>query len=137
MTVLGNDHLLVTMLLDVCEALGAPSLLTALDIAKPQHLFRSTERLAPCPDIYDAPRVCHAVELDLNFGKSVYIVYHTSHLVSDTGKMVLEHGTPQGYVNSIVGRLHNHADRFEIEPLVIGSPWFEHPRNADYGHDLM
>ena len=137
MTVLGNDHLLVTMLLDVCEALEAPSLLTVLDLAKPKHLFRSTERLAPCPEIYDAPRVCHAVELDLDFGKPVYIAYHTSHMVSDTAKMVLGQGAPEGYVNSIVGMLHNHADRFEIEPLVIGSPWFEHPRNADYGQELM
>ena len=137
MTVLSNDHLLVTLLLDVCEALEVPPLLTALDLARPRHLFRSTERLAPCPDIYDAPRVCHAVELDFDFGKPVYIAYHTSHLVSDTGKMVLEQGAAEGYVNSIVGLLHSRTDRFEIEPLVIGSPWLDHYRNADYGQDLM
>ena len=136
MTVLANDHLLVTLLLDVCQALEAPPLLKALELARPKHLFRSTERLAPCPDIYDAPRVRHAVALNVDFGKPVYIAYHTSHLVSDTGKMILEKGAPE-YVSSIVGRLHNRAEQFEIEPLVIGSPWFEHPRNRGFGQDLM
>lgn len=136
MTVLANDHFLVTLLLDLCKALEAPPLLKALEIGRPTHLFRSTERLAPCPDIYDAPRVRHAVELNVDFGKPVRIAYHTSHLVSDTGKMKLEKGAPE-YVSSIVGRLHNRAERFEIEPLVIGSPWYDHPRNAGFGQDLM
>ena len=137
MTVLGNDHLLVTLLLDVCHALQAPPLLKALELGKPRHLFRSTETLAPCPDIYDASRVRHAVEFNVDFGKPVYIAYHTSHLISDTGKMILERGAPDGYVTSIVGLLHDRGDHFEIEPLVIGSPWFDHPRNADLGGDLM
>lgn len=137
MTVLGNDHLLVTLLLDVCKALQAPPLLKALELGKPRHVFRSTERLAPCPEIYDASRVRHAVELNVDFGKPVYIAYHTSHLVSDTGKMVLHLGAREGYVTSIVGLLHDRGDCFEIEPLVIGSPWLDHPRNADLGEDLM
>jgi hypothetical protein len=33
MTVLSNDHLLVTMLLDVCQAVKAPTLLEALTLA--------------------------------------------------------------------------------------------------------
>jgi hypothetical protein len=54
MTVLANDHLLVTMLLDICHQAQAPTLLEALTFGKPRHLFRSTERLAPCPEIYEA-----------------------------------------------------------------------------------
>ena len=134
---LSNHHLLVTMILDCCEAIGAPTLLKALALGEPRHLFRSTERLAPCPDIYDAARVCHAVELDLDFGKPVVIAYHTSHLVSETGKMVLHAGAGEGYVNSIVGLLHDRLDRFEIEPLVIGAPWFEHWRNGEDSLRLM
>lgn len=137
MTVLGNDHLLVTLLLDVCNALQEPPLLKALELGKPKHLFRSTERLAPCPEIYDARRVRHAVELEADFGKPVYIAYHTSHLVADTGKRILQEGAREGHVTSIVGILHNRTEQFEIEPLVIGSPWFDHPRNADLGEDLM
>ena len=137
MTVLANDHLLVTTLLDCCEALAAPTLLGALARGRPRHLFRSTERLEPCPEIYDAHRVCHAVELDLEFERPVVIAYHTSHIVSDTGRMVLARGSRDGYVNSIVGLLHDRNDRFEIEPLVIGQPWFEHPRNSNDGATLM
>ena len=36
MTVLGNDHLLVTVLLDVCETIGALTLLGALALGKPK-----------------------------------------------------------------------------------------------------
>ena len=138
MTVLANDHLLVTTLLDCCEARVAPTLLEALARGKPpRHLFRSTERLEPCPEIYAVDRVCHAVELDLEFGKPVVIAYHTSHIVSDTGRMVLGKGAREGYVNSIVGLLHDKQDRFEIEPLVIGAPWFDHPRNGKDAGILM
>ena len=111
MTVLSNDHFLVTLLLDCCEAADVPTLLKALVINKPRHLFRSTERLAPCPEIYEADRVCHLAKLDVDFGKPVVIAYHTSHIVSDTGKMVLYKG---GHMNSIVGLLHDKHDHFEI-----------------------
>ena len=134
---LSNDHLLVTMVLDCCEVLDAPSLLKALRLGEPRHLFRSTERLAPCSEIYDASRVGHAVELDLDFGKPVIIAYHTCHIVSDTGKMILNKGSTDGYVNSIVGLLHDKPNRFEIEPMVLGQPWYDHPRNGEDRHRLM
>ena len=137
MTVLNNNHLLVTTLLDCCEALGAPTLLEALALGRPRHLFRSTERLEACPEVYDADRVCHGVELDVQFGKPVVIAYHTRHIVSDTGKMVLAKGSREGYVNSIVGLLHDGPDRFEIQPLVLGAPWFDHPRNGKDAGTLM
>ena len=137
MTVLTNDHLLVTALLDSCEEFDTPTLLEALSLGKPTQMFRSTERLAPCPEIYHAMRVCHAVELDLEFGKPVFIEYHTSHMVSQTGKMILQQGAPMDRVNSIVGSLHESQDLFKIEPLVIGQPWFEHPRNGNDSMTLM
>ena len=36
-----------------------------------------------------------------------------------------------------MGLLHDRDDRFEIEPLVIGQPWFEHPRNGKDAPALM
>jgi hypothetical protein len=130
MTVLSNDHLLVTVLLDTCDAVAAPTLTQALALANPRQLFRSTERLAACPELYEAVRVDHAVELDIDFSKPVRLCYHTEHLVSSTGKMTLEEGYPGGFVQAIVGVLHNKPDRFEIEPLVMGAPAFDHPRNS-------
>lgn len=132
-----NCHRLVTALLDCCEAVKAPTLLEAIRLARPRHLFRSTERLAPCPEVYAQERVSHRVELNVDVGKPVDIAYHTRHLVSDTGKMVLAAGAKEGYTNSIVGLLHDKGNSYEIEPLVIGAPWFEHARNGDDGDSLM
>ncbi len=135
-SVLSNDHLLVTMLLDICDAVEAPTLLEAIRRGLPSQLFRSTERLAPCPGVYTGARVEHDVLLDVETDKPVRVAYHTSHIVSDTGRMILADGhtkSPQ----SIVGRLHDRGDHLEIEPLVIGAPWFQHPRNGEEALELM
>lgn len=134
---LANAHWLVTALLDSCESLGVPTLQGALRSGQPRHLFRSTERLAPCPNVYTDDRVSHAVLLDVDFGKPVNIAYHTSHLVSETGKMVLAKGPGDGHTNSIVGLLHDRSAAYEVEPFLIGAPWFEHPRNGDDGDTLV
>ena len=129
--VLMNDHLLITMVLDACEqSLGSPTLLGALEKNVPSHLFRSTERLEPCPEIYDAPRVQHQVELDIPPDKPVHVAYHTNHIVSDTGRMMLRSGARDNYQVSIVGMLHIKDQYYEIQPLVMGNPWFDHPRNG-------
>jgi 5'-deoxynucleotidase YfbR-like HD superfamily hydrolase len=141
MTVLANDHLLVTMLIDVCSEMKAPTLAEALTLGKPRQLFMSIERLESCPEIYGAPRVKHAVHLDIDHGKPVNIAYHTSHLVSDTGRMTLSGGYREGYRHAMIGLLHDRGDSFEIEPIVVGSPWLDHPRNKEgaaaiwLGHD--
>jgi hypothetical protein len=131
MTVLANDHLLVTMLIDVCTEIKVPTLAEALMLGEPRHRFMSIERLEPCPDIYEAKRAKHAVHLDLDYGKPVNITYHTSHIVSDTGRMSLADGYQKGYRHAIVGLLNDQGDSFEIEPIVIGAPWLDHPRNKD------
>jgi hypothetical protein len=141
MTVLANDHLLVMMLIDLCTTVKAPTLAEALTLGKPKQLFMSIERLEPCPEIYDAARVMHAVHLDIDHGKPVNIAYHTTHLVSDTGRMTLANGYGEGYREAMIGLLHDKDDSFEIEPIVIGAPWLDHPRNEDgaaavwYGYD--
>ena len=54
LTRLGNDPLLVTMLLDVCDNAEVPTLLEALEARKARMMFRSTERLHACPEVYAA-----------------------------------------------------------------------------------
>ena len=132
-----NNHLLITMVLDVCEAIGAPPLLKVLASGKPKCLFRSTEQLEPCPDIYDAVRVSHGVRLTSDWGKPVVVAYHTEHIASSTGRMTLNKGADDGYVHSIVGVVHDRLGRFEIEPLTMGAPWFDHPRNGEDSNSLM
>jgi hypothetical protein len=96
MTVLMNDHLLVTMLIDVCTGVRAPTPAEALTMQKPKLLFMSTERLERCPEIYNAERVRQAVHLDIDHGKPVSLAYHTRHIVSDTGRMTLALGFQEG-----------------------------------------
>ena len=129
------------MLIDVCAEVKAPTLAEALTLGKPKYLFMSIERLEPCPEIYEAERVKHAVHLDIDYGKPVNVAYHTNHLVSDTGRMTLESGHSEGYRQAMIGLLHDEGDSFEIEPIVIGAPWLDHPRNEDgtaavwFGHN--
>ncbi|WP_165191635.1 hypothetical protein [Caulobacter soli] len=133
LTSLGNDHLLVTMALDMADAADAPTLLEALARGKPRQVFRSTERLAPCPEVYDQARVSQGVLLDVEFGKPVTLAYHTSHICADTGRMTLAQGAEGGYREAMLGLLHDRGDRFEIEPIVMGAPTLEHPRNRGEG----
>jgi hypothetical protein len=119
------------MLIDVCAEIKVPTLAEALTFGKPRHLFMSIERLEPCPDIYETKRAEHTVHLDFDYGKPVNIVYHTSHIVSDTGRMSLADGYRKGYRHAIVGLLNDKGISFEIEPIVIGAPWLDHPRNKD------
>ena len=126
-TQLSNQHLLVTLLIDTCDWAKVPTLSEALTLGKPTHMFRSVERLSPCPGIYDQPRVEHDVILQVDFGKPVKLVYHTTHLKSDTGRMTLSKG---GYPEAMIGLVHDRGDHFEIEPIVIGAPTLGHPRNA-------
>jgi len=136
-TRLSNDHLLVTILIDRCEVNGTPALVEALALGQARHLFMSTERLAPCPEVYEAERVEQGVLLDVDFGKPVRLAYHTEHIVSSTGRMTLAQGADGGHIESIIGLLHDRGDRWEIEPLVIGAPWLDHPRNGDASSTLM
>jgi hypothetical protein len=133
MTVLGNSHLLVTMLIDICSRLDVPTLAEALTLGKPTHMFMSIERLEPCPEVYGDDRVSQGVHLEFDYAKPVTVTYHTVHICSDTGRMTLAEGYPDGYREAMIGLLHDRGGRFEIEPIVMGAPWLDHPRNASKG----
>ncbi|MDN3645875.1 hypothetical protein QWY75_06620 [Pontixanthobacter aestiaquae] len=137
LTRLSNDHLLVTLLLDRCDSVGAPTLIEAVGKGKPKYLFRSTHALAPCPEVYTAERVTQQVLTDIELDKPLRLSYHTEHIVSSTGKMMLAQGSDDNYLESIVGLVHDKDGRWEIEPLVMGAPWLDHPRNGKHSGDLM
>ncbi len=129
MTRLRNDHLLITMLIDLCDEMQTPTLADALNLGRSTQTFMSIELLEACPEIYEEKRVSHPVHLELDYGKPFLISYHTEHLVSSTGKMTLAEGHQKGYRQAIIGRLHDRGDCFEIEPVVIGAPWLDNSRN--------
>ena len=127
---LANDHLLVTMLIDVCSECDVATLSGALALAQPTQMCMSTELLDPCPAVYESERVEQTIHLEFDYGKPVVAAYNTSHIVSSTGKMTLASGYVEGYRHALIGLLHNKTGRFELEPIVIGAPWLDHPRNA-------
>jgi len=141
LTILSNDHLLVEMLIDTYAALGAPTLIEALHRGKQNCVFMSTERLAECSEVYERDRVEQRVYFDVDPPKPVVLAYHTRHIVSDTGRMTLAEGHEHNYREAMIGILHDKADHFEVEPIVIGTPWLDHPRNKEFnelawfGHD--
>ena len=128
-----NDRFLVNTLVDHFQAEEVPTLLEALDIEEKTRSFLSTEQLAPCKEVFEALRADHLLELKIDFGKPVHLSYHTEHIVSTTGRERLAEGT----VQSILGRLHNKTDRFEIEPLVIGTPLLDRSLNGESSWHLM
>lgn len=138
MTVLRNDHLLVTKLIDFFTEVDVPTLAEALTMGMPKTSFMSIERLERCPEVYTEERVSQDVHFEIDVGKPVSLSYHTKHLVADTGKMTLSEGHQKGYYHAMIGVLHDKEDRFEIEPIVIGAPWLDHPRNYQDGDkDVM
>ena len=50
--------------------------------------------------------------------------------------MTLAEGHEQGYLQAIIGTVTRKSDRYEIEPIVMGAPWLDHPRNSSRS-DLM
>ena len=128
-TILANDRMLINMLLDFCQANSVPTLLKATEMSQESGqtgiMFVSNAKLSARKSLRKGLSASHCVELDLRTNKPVSVTYHTQHMVSTTGAERLEQGGRQ----SIVGLLHEKQERFEIEPLVIGTPLFEHHRN--------
>ena len=118
------------MLIDVCAETGVPTLREAINNPAPKQLFMSVERLEPCDAVYSEERVSQEVRLEFGTERPVQLQYHTTHIVSDTGRMTLAEGAPSGYSEAIIGLLHRSQETLRIEPLVIGAPMLDHPRNG-------
>ena len=73
----------------------------------------STERLEACPEVYDEERVEQRVHFDFTPPTPVVVVYHTKHIVSDTGRMTLADGHEEKHREAMIGLLHDKGDRFE------------------------
>ena len=124
-TELANDRLVVDMLVDIYRHVDTPALRNVLGQTG-QTLFLATEVLPPCKDVFEVSRVNYRVGLNTNFGKPLNLAYHTEHIVTTTGRERLAKGALQ----AILGVCHDYPDRFEIEPLIIGTPLLNHPRNG-------
>lgn len=113
------DHIYTQALLIVCNKTEIRPLQDIL-ATRTGHMFCSTERLLPCPDIYDIER---AVSVWAgNYLRQVEFHYSTRHIASETLRSRLY----SGEIFSIVALLHSIDDSKVIfDPLVMGFPWLE------------
>lgn len=134
MTALGNDHLLVTLVLAACREGKVPSLSEVLAGGNGSLLFCSTERIEPTPDVYTAKHVRSRLSPSFSCEKEVFLEYHTRHIEADTIKMRLQKGS----VLSMVAGVDSVSEREIIaRPLIIGAPTYQHQFNQDLGVDHL
>lgn len=134
MTLLSNDHLLVSLVLAACHAGKIPSLGEVLAGGEGRALFCSTEHVDPTPDVYSAERVRSRVVPSFLCDQEVILEYHTRHIVADTGKLRLHKGS----VLSIIAGIESISPSQVIaRPLIIGDPTYQHQFNKDVGVDLL
>jgi hypothetical protein len=82
----------------------------------------STERFAPCPEIYDADRVQIPILLDDSHDLKPEVHLSTERISSSTTRSQLH----EGDIESFIAVVHALAgDRLILHPLIIGSPWLE------------
>jgi hypothetical protein len=112
-------HVYSRVMLQFCRVNGVKTLGHVL-AARRGRIFCSTEQLAPCPTIYNAPRVRTHVHPDGNNGIRVALEFSTSHVTSDTIRSRLQEGARL----SIIAMLDHVEDGCLVfHPFVMGSPW--------------
>ena len=112
-------HIYTQATLIVCNKIGIRPLQDIL-ATQTGYMFCSTERLLPCPNVYDEDRAISIWAGD--YPKRVEFHYSTRHIISDTLRSRLH----DGEMFSIIALLHSTNDSAIVfEPLVMGFPWLE------------
>lgn len=115
------DHIYTKYMLCLCEHLGIRPLQDIL-ATQTGRLFCSTEKLLPCPEIYDS-KATRAVSVWDNPGSYPFRVefhYSKRHIAGDTLRSRLH----DGHLVSIIGQLSSATDKLVVfEPVVMGFPW--------------
>jgi hypothetical protein len=113
------DHIYSEALLVFCGALGIRTLQDIL-ATKTGRMSCSTERLLPCPDIYEAERAVSVWDNPGSYPFRVEFHYSTRHIASDTLRSRLHDGS---IISLICEQTGGTADRIIFEPIVMGFPW--------------
>jgi len=127
---LALDHMVVRLVLGGCKASSLPTLADALCQPTPGTLFCSTEIVRGVARFWKTARPTNRILTPFST-KSVVLEYSKTHIVSDTLKSELSSGE---HILSIVGRIREVlAKKVVIHPIIVGSPWLEHPLNEGKG----
>lgn len=113
------DHIYNDLFLHFCRINGIFTLEKILAAGKGL-LFCSTERLAPCNNIYDVERAISVWIPRGQYNRRVELHYSTAQVASDTLRGTLHRGDEI----SIVAELHSATDDLLVfHPIIMGSPW--------------
>ena len=133
LTILYNDHILVTYVLIACKKKGTKTLGEVLNNPQIGDLFCSTEEILPCPDVYNKGRVTSVLKVPFETDWKIELNYSTEYIVADTGKLVLS----EGGTECVIAGIYKIQDNIiTAHPLVIGAPSFDHPLNSEVEIDL-
>ncbi len=134
MKALANDHLLVHMALVWCRDAGISSLGQLLASVEVGSLFCSTERLEGNKDVYTEERIRNRVIPSFDAEVDVFLEYHTSHLVSDTGKLVQS----RTHIVSVIAGIESvTANEIVAHPIIMGAPSYDYPINKGLDPKLL
>lgn len=92
-------------------------------------LFCSIEQFAPCPEIFEAPRVTSIIQPAFECGCTIAIDYSTSNVRGDTLRCELHDG---GQL-AVLAKFHKRdGDTLHFHPVVIGFPYLRKPGDSTY-----
>jgi hypothetical protein len=130
-----NGHLLVDIVLHVLAKAQVPTLSEVLVAPVEGQLFSSTEIVKGNRSFWKAKRPSNRILTAFPTRMRIMLEYGKEHIVSDTLRSELSHGENR---LSIVGQVRSVVTNSNVvvHPLIIGSPWLDHPRNRDSGLDL-
>jgi hypothetical protein len=115
------NHIYARAMLGFCSQNGARSLGEVLATQQGK-IFCSTEKLAPCPGVYETDRAVSLWVSGGSYDRQIEFHYSTSHICASTMWAELYHGGPV----SIIAELHDANSKTIIfNPLVMGLPWLE------------
>jgi hypothetical protein len=130
---LANDHLLTNIVLTTLGRDKAPSLGELIQHPIEGARFSSTEEVLGNPAIYDLDRLTNRIRLRFRHQSRVLLEYDKKKVTSDT----LHSELASGGVLSIAGMIKQVRGRsIHVAPIIMGSPWLEHPLNETAGVDL-
>lgn len=113
------DHIYTEAMLILCSKFEIRPLRDIL-ATRSGHLFCSTEKLLPCPELYDKERVVSVWDGD--YPQRVEFHYSTRHIASDTLRSRLHDGS----ILSIIAEFSHVNERAVVfDPVIMGFPWLQ------------
>lgn len=128
------DNIYTEAFLVWCSSIGIKPL-GEIIATKQGRMFCSTEKIAPCKEVYDKQRVVSLWVPQGNCKEKVEFHYSTSHISSDTLKSRLHSGDCP---ISIIAELTNYNKNIAVfDPIIMGSPWLAPAGDIEPNFDII